>query len=308
MLLHYVTATGVLGMSSVFDVLLPSVQLASVYGLAALAVLVAFRIANFADLTIDGSFTLGGAISAVALVSGVPPHIALLLGVIGGATAGVFTALLHTRIGINRLLAGIITMTILYSLNLRIMGRSNISLLDRAVVFDLLPAGLVGTVGGVFIALLVAGSLWAFLRTDLGHFVRAAGENPKVVSRRGYTEESLLLVSLPLANALAGLSGSLVAQQQGFADIGMGTGVVIVCLASLMLGEAIVPPTNIPRLLIASLVGIFLYQVLVTVGLRLGLNPWDLKLSTGVLLIGSLIAKRYLLAGRANANIGSDPL
>jgi len=293
---------------SVFDVLSPSLELASVYGLAALAVLVAFRVANFADLTIDGSFTLGGAIGAVALVSGMPPGVALLLGISGAAIAGAFTALLHTRIGVNRLLAGIITMTILYSLNLRVMGRSNTSLLDRGVIFDLLPAGPTRVAGGVVLALLVASFLWVFLRTDLGHFVRAAGENPKVVVRRGHTEESLLLVSLPLANALAGLAGGLVAQQQGFADVGMGTGIVIVCLAALLLGEAVLPPSNVPRLLGAALIGIFLYQILVTIGLRLGLNPWDLKLSTGALLIVTLVAKRYFLTRRGIANIGCDPL
>lgn len=293
---------------SLFNILLPSIELASVYGLVAIAVLVAFRIANFADLTIDGSFALGGAISAVALVNGMSPGLALLLGAVGGAGAGAFTAILHTRIGVNRLLAGIITMTILYSINLRVMGRSNTSLLDKVVIFDLLPAGTIRVAGGVVMILLVAGLLWAFLRTELGHFVRAAGENPKVVVRRGFTEESLLLVSLPLANAIAAFAGGLVVQQQGFADVGMGTGIVIVCLAALMLGEAVLPPSSIPRLLGAGLIGMLLYQILVTIALRLGLNPWDLKLSTGALLILALVAKRYLLTQRGIANIGSDPL
>lgn len=293
---------------SVLDILMPSVEIASVYGLVVLAVLIAFRIANFADLTVDGSFTLGGAIGAVALVSGLPPGIALVLGFLGGGVAGVCTALLHTRIGVNRLLAGIITVTLLYSLNLRLMGRSNTSLGNISVVFDLLPAGPMRVAGGVVLALLVAFLLFLLLRTDLGHFIRAAGENPRVVVRRGYTEESLLLVSLPLANALAGLAGGLAAQQQGFADIGMGSGLVITCLAALLLGEAVLPPTNVPRLLGAGLIGMLLYQVLVTFCLRMGLNPWDLKLATGALLIVTLVAKRYFLVRRASGNIGADPL
>jgi putative ABC transport system permease protein len=292
----------------VLDILIPSVEIASVYGLAVLAVLIAFRVANFADLTIDGSFTLGGAVGAIALVNGVSPAFALVLGSLGGAVAGICTALLHTRIGVNRLLAGIITMTLLYSLNLRVMGRSNTSLGDIRSVFDVLSVGSMRVAGGVVFALLVAFLLFMLLRTDLGHFVRAAGENPKVVVRRGYTEESLLLVSLPLANALAGLAGGLAAQQQGFADVGMGAGIVITCLAALLVGEAVLPPSNVQRLLGAGLVGILLYQALVTVCLRMGLNPWDLKLATGVLLIGALAAKRYFLMRRGAANIGSDPL
>ena len=294
--------------NSLLNVVMPSAELASVYGLAVLAVLIAFRVANFADLTIDGSFTLGGAIGAVALIHGVPPGLALVLGFLGGAFAGICTALLHTRIGVNRLLAGIITMTLLYSLNLRVMGRSNMSLGDTNVVFDLLPAGPARVAGGVVFALLVAVMLFMLLRTDLGHFMRAAGENPRVVVRRGHTEESLLLVSLPLANALAGLAGGLAAQQQGFSDVGMGAGLVIMCLAALLLGEAVLPPTSVARLLGAALIGMLLYQMLITVCLRCGLNPWDLKLATGLLLIGTLVAKRYLLVRRASANIGSDPL
>jgi putative tryptophan/tyrosine transport system permease protein len=292
----------------VLDILLPSIEIASVYGLAVLAVLIAFRVANFADLTIDGSFTLGGAVSALALVNGMPSGLALVLGFLAGSVAGVCTALLHTRIGVNRLLAGIITMTLLYTLNLRLMGRSNMSLGETSVVFDLLPAGPTRVTVGLVLALIVALLLFLLLRTDLGHFIRAAGENPKVVVRRGYTEESLLLVSIPIANALAGLAGGLAAQQQGFADVGMGAGIVIMCLAALLLGEAVLPPNNVQRLLIAGLLGMLLYQVLVTVCLRLGLNPWDLKLYTGVLLISALVTKRYFLMRRGSANIGSDPL
>ena len=295
-------------MKPVFDILLPSAELASVYGLAALAVLIAFRLANFADLTIDGSFALGGAIGAVAMVNGLSPGFALGLGFLGGAIAGVCTVLLHTRIGVNRLLAGIIMMTILYSLTLRLMGRSNMSLGSVSAVYDLLPAGPARVAGGVGLTLAVTLLLYMLLRTDLGHFIRAAGETPRVVVRRGYTEESLLLVSLPLANALAGLAGGLASQQQGFADVGMGSGLVITCLAALLLGEAVLPPTSVRRLLGAGLIGMLVYQVLMTVCLRLGLNPWDLKLATGGLLIGTLVAKRYLLVRRASANIGSDPL
>jgi len=293
---------------ALFDVVLPSAELASVYGLAVLAVVVAFRISNFADLTIDGSFTLGGVVGGLALVHGLSIPQTLVLAPLAGAVAGACTALLHTRIGVNRLLAGIITMTVLYSVNLRLMGRPNLSLLDQSGAFDLVRPGPARVAAGVAFAVAVGAALWAFLRTDLGHFMRAAGENARVVTRRGYPEELFLLVSLPLANALAALGGGLAAQQQGFADVGMGTGLVIACLSALLLGEAIVPPRSIPRLIAAALVGMFTYQVLVGIGLRLGLNPWDLKLATGLLLVVTLVLKRYLRTRRAAANIGCDPL
>ncbi|MDF7824379.1 hypothetical protein P4B35_10180 [Pontiellaceae bacterium B12227] len=293
---------------SILDILVPSIEMTAVYGFAALAILVAFRIANFPDLTIDGSCALGGAICSMALMHGYPPVLSVALCMLGGVGAGAFTVLLHTRLGISRLLSGIITTTLLYTLNLRIMGRSNTPLGDLPGFFEFFAAeGLNIALGFVF--LVVASLLLLlFLRSNLGYFLRAAGENPKVVVRRGLSEESLMLVSLPLANALSALSGGLIAQQQGFADIGMGTGLVIMSLAALLLGEAILPPSSLQRLVLAGLLGMFLYQILTTICLRMGLNPWDLKLASGILLIAVLAAKRHLLAHRASANIGADPL
>jgi len=292
----------------VSSVLTTSAQLAAIYGLVVLAVVLSFRIANFADLTMDGSFTLGGAAGAIALLHGTPPALALAIGAVAGSTAGICTALLHTRIGVNRLLAGIIMMTILYSVNLRVMGRPNVSLLDQASVFNLLPAGNLQVVGAVALALLIASVFWAFLSTDLGHFMRAAGENPRVVIRRGFAEETFLLIALFLSNGLAALAGGLAAQNQGFADIGMGTGLVIASLTGLLLGEALLPPRSILRMTAAALIGALVYQIMVAVGLRMGINPWDLKLATGLLLIGALILKRRFRSGRSAENIGSDPL
>jgi len=295
-------------MTAVWDILSTSAQLACVYGLVVLAVVLAFRIANFADLTMDGAFTLGGAVGAVALLHDKPPVVALLLGALAGGVAGLCTALLHTRIGVNRLLAGIITMTLLYSVNLRVMGRSNVSLLDAPSVFAFLPAGVLQLVGVAVVALAIANLLWMFLRTELGHFMRAAGENPRVVVRLGFTEEKFLLLALFLCNALAAFAGGLAAQQNGFADIGMGTGLVIAALTALLLGEAILPPRNVPRLIAAALLGAFGYQLMVALGLRAGINPWDLKLATGLLLIAALCLKRYLPLQRSAENIGCDPL
>jgi len=292
----------------VWSVLSTSVELAAIYGLVVLAVVLSFRIANFADLTMDGSFTLGGTVGAVALLHGASPVLALVMGACAGAMAGICTALLHTRIGVNRLLAGIIMMTILYSVNLRVMGRSNVSLLDQPSVFNLLPTGSWQIVGASLFAVAIAGILSVFLRTELGHFMRAAGENPRVVIRRGFTEEVFLLIALPLSNGLSAMAGGVAAQHQGFADVGMGTGLVIASLTALLLGEAVLPPRTVPRMVIAALIGALGYQVMVGIGLRMGINPWDLKLATGLLLVVALTLKRYLPSQRSAENIGCDPL
>lgn len=295
-------------MDAVFSVITTSAQMAAIYGMVVLAVVLAFRIANFADLTMDGSFTLGGAIGAVSLINGAPPFFALIVGSLAGAMAGILTALLHTRVKVNRLLSGIITMTILYSVNLRIMGRSNISLLDKSSLFTFLGTENAQLFGSIVVVLGVAGVIWLFLRTDLGHFLRATGENPRVVIRRGFPEERFIIIAMFAANGVAALAGGLAAQHQGFSDIGMGTGVVIASLTSLLLGETLLPPRSILRLVCAALIGAFVYQLIVAVGLRLGINPWDMKLATGFLLIGALMLKHRSQSRRSAENIGSDPL
>lgn len=295
-------------MDSFLSILFISAQLASIYGMVVLAVVLAFRIANFADLTMDGSFTLGAAVGAESLVRGVHPVLALFYGTLAGALAGVVTALLHSRVKVNRLLSGIITMTILYSVNLRIMGRSNVSFLNESSLFSAFGSENFQLFASIVFVLLISGFIWFFLRTDLGYFLRAAGENPRVVIRRGFSEEIFIIISLFVANGVAALAGGLAAQHQGFADIGMGTGVVIASLTSLLLGETLLPPRSILRLLLAALAGAFVYQMIIAVGLRLGINPWDMKLATGFLLVGALVLKHRFHSRRSAENIGSDPL
>ena len=295
-------------MNAVSSVLATGCELAAVYGLVVLAVVLAFRICNFADLTLDGSFTLGAAITATTIMSGGSPLTAFAAALICGALAGTATVLLHTRLGVNRLLAGIITMTMLYSINLRIMGRPNIPLLQETTAFSWLANPNLATISYVTITLVIACLLWAFLKTDLGFFLRAAGENPRVIVRKGYTEEMFLLVGIPAANALTAFAGSVAAQNQGFADAGMGAGLVVASLTALLLGEGVILPTSVGRMLAAALAGAFCYQVAVGIGLRMGINPWDLKLATGLLLVLALFAKQRSASRRQSMAIGSDPL
>lgn len=295
-------------MNAVSSVLATGAELAAVYGLVVLSVVLAFRISNFADLTLDGSFTLGAAVTAVTIMGGGSPLKAFAVALVCGTLAGTATVLLHTRLGVNRLLAGIITMTMLYSINLRVMGRPNIPLLQDAAVFSWLVSPSLALASYVVATLAITCLLWALLETDLGFFLRAAGENPRVVVRKGYTEEMFLLVGLPAANALTAFAGSVAAQNQGFADAGMGTGLVVASLTSLLLGEAVLLPTSVGRMLAAALIGAFCYQVAVGIGLRMGINPWDLKLATGLLLVLALVAKHRSASKRRSMAIGSDPL
>lgn len=295
-----------------FDVFIPlvinSLEMAAIYGIVVFGLVISFRIVGFADLTMESGFTTGAAICAVSLGAEIPPIICLFLGALGGALAGCGTALLHVQGGVNKLLSGIIMMSILYSINLRIMGRSNYSLLNVSDIFD----GLVNRSHKItiliFISLLFFLLLLWFFNTRFGSFLRATGENPSVVTKHAKSTGFYIIAGLMLSNSLIAFAGALAAQNQGFADVGMGTGIIISTLAALIIGETLVPPRSIMRLLSAAMIGSFLYQLILSIGLRIGINPWDLKIATGGLLAVAVIVKRCIPSDKSNLNIGSDVL
>lgn len=268
-----------------------------------LGVLISFRFFRFPDLTAEGSYPLGGAVAAALLTDGAHPVLCTLAAAIAGAVAGVVTALLHTKLRINNIVAGIIVMTALYSINLRIMGRPNISLLSVDTVFELfagvlrslhLPAGdnaaTIELAGGVAVAL-AAGLAW-FMHTDLGLAVRATGENETMIRSLGVDTAGTKIVGLALSNAAIALSGALVAESNGFADIGMGIGILVTGAAAVMLGEAFFGDGSIERWVAATLLGMLAYHLLVAGALRVGFGPTDLKLVTACLLLASLSVPR----------------
>jgi putative ABC transport system permease protein len=282
--------------------------LGGLYGIAVLGLVISFRLIGFADLTVEGSFTTGAAISAIAIANGMPPALALILSFLAGSIAGLFTAFLHVKIGINKLLSGIITMTILYSINLRIMGRPNYSILDKKTIFDYLLTGKSKLILVLAISTAIYLVLWWLLRTEFGFFLRATGENSRVVIKTGVNPKVFIFSGLAISNGLIAFAGGLVTQNQGFADIGMGIGIIVVTLASLLIGEAVVPPRNIPFLFLSALIGSSLYQLIIAVGLRLGVGPWDLKLATGILLVFAVILRKRVWQKEASQNIGCDIL
>jgi len=263
------------------------------YGIVALGIVVSFRILSFPDLTVDGSFALGGAVVARLIMEGVAPIYGILIAVGAGFAAGCCTGLLNTRLKINSLLAGILMMTILYSVNLRIMGRSNIQLLTVETFITPLEnldlnrfIPIIGFFGIVAFGAKFVTDL--FFKTEIGLAMRATGDNEQMIRTLGVSTDNVTILGLGISNAFIALSGALVAQDQGFADIGMGIGMIVAGLASIIIGETLIGKSSVGRMTLAALAGSVIYKWIIAVGLRLGLAPTDLKLATGVMVILAL--------------------
>lgn len=255
-----------------------------IYGFLAWGVMISLRGLRFADITVDGSLTTGAAVAASLALSGVHPALSTLAALFAGAIAGTVTGILHTRFGIDDLLSGILTMTALYSVNLHIMGRSNL-----ALTTDLTLVGGMGGVGTTDLSWLTLaiglgiagciGLLW-FLRTDFGMALRATGDNAAMVTAQGIDPLRMKVFGLAFANGLVGVAGALVAQYQGFADISMGIGSLVGAIASLIIGETLLGQLSARWLVIGAVVGSILYRSLIALALQSGLNPIDLKIAT----------------------------
>jgi putative tryptophan/tyrosine transport system permease protein len=291
--------------------LIGSMTIGLILSLLALGVYISFRIFEFPDITADGSITLGAAVSAILLVQGVHPLLATLAGACAGGIAGMLTGILHTRFHIHGLLSGILVMTALYSINLRIMGRSNVPLLTVECVGTLIEKCGVTLLGGasevnvlgwmvtirdlsmlvfaILIIALVAFLLFVFFLTNLGTAMRATGDNPQMIRALGVNTGNMIVIGLGLSNALIALSGALLAQYQGFADVQMGIGMVVWGLASVIIGEALVRTRMLGLTIMGAVMGSVLFRLLVAIALRFGLNPNDLKLITAIFVFCALV-------------------
>lgn len=263
------------------------------YGLVALGIVITFRILSFPDLTVDGSFPLGAAVAARLIVEGVPPVYGIVLAVAAGFAAGCCTGVLYTKLKINSLLAGILMMTVLYSVNLRIMGKSNIQLLTVNTFLtplENLPVNRFIPIITFFFLVSFGVKILTdlFMHTQLGFAMRATGDNEQMIRALGVNTDNTTILGLGISNAFVALSGVLVAQDQGFADVGMGIGMIVAGLASIIIGEALVGKHTVQRMTLAALIGSFLYKEIISIGLRLGLAPTDLKLATGIMVILAL--------------------
>lgn len=315
------------------NLLLSALIIGLIFALLALGVYISFRIFHFPDITADGSFTFGAAVTVSLLARQWPPLAATFGGFLAGMLAGFVTGTLHTKFKINGLLSGILVMTALYSINLHVMGRSNVPLQDQATLatqaLDLVQklAGdvsefhFLGWIIGVEDVAVLAGSamlvavfgfsLFVFLQTDLGTAMRAAGDNPQMIRALGVSDQSLLILGLALSNGLIAVSGSLLAQYQGFADVQMGIGMVVWGLASVIIGESLVGAARFGLLIAGTVLGSLLFRVMIAIALRWGLNPNDLKLITAAFVFAALVApnllKKLNLSTSQPGKLSADP-
>lgn len=265
------------------------------WGLMTLGVYITFKILNFADMTVDGSFALGGAVSAILIVKGMNPWLSLIPAILTGMVAGGITGILHTKIKIPEILAGILTMIALYSINIRIMGQANTSLLGESTVISILN-GMIGAstntlalVIGVIVSIIVIAILYWFFGTEVGSALRATGNNEYMVRALGANTDVMKIIGLMLGNGLVALSGAFVAQSQGYADVGMGQGTIVIGLASIIIGEVVFGNRfNFAYKLAAVVGGSIIYRIIIAVVLQLGMKSTDLKLLTAIIVAFAL--------------------
>lgn len=274
-----------------------ALEIGLIFGLVALGVLISFRILRFPDLTVDGSFPLGGATAATLISMGWDPFSATIAATFAGALAGMVTGFLNIKLKIMDLLASILMMIALYSINLRIMGRPNVPLITEPTVFNVLqPDGLADYVARplILIAVVIAAKLvldWYF-STQTGLAMRATGSNPRMARSHGVATGSMVLVGMAISNALCALGGALFAQSQGGADISMGIGTIVIGLAAVIVGESILPSRRMMIITLSVIVGAVLYRFFIALALNadfLGLKAQDLNLVTAVLVTVALV-------------------
>ncbi|MCF6097331.1 ABC transporter permease [Thermovorax subterraneus] len=287
------------------NMLLKSVEQGLVFGIMALGVYITLKILNFADLTVDGSFPLGAAVAASLIISGHSPFTATAAAILAGALAGLITGILNTGAKISELLSGILTMTSLYSINLRIMGRPNIPLLNEPTIFTGLqefvkvqfpgfPLEYIYLVTFLLFVGTIELMLVLFLKTQLGLSLRATGDNPQMIRSQGVNTNVTKIIGLCISNALISLSGAIVAQYQGFADVGMGIGTIIAGLASVIIGDALLGERSILTSTLGVILGSILYRFSISLVLSFRLaQASDLKLLTAIVVVIALTIPRF---------------
>ena len=259
-----------------------TIEQSLIFAIMVLGVYISFRILNFPDMTVDGAFPLGAAISAKLLTLGVNPYLTLLVALVAGAVAGAVTGLIHVKLKVKDLLAGILVMTALYSVNLRVMGKSNIPLFEEDNIFNTEYSMMITIVVLILISKFLLDYL---LKTKFGFALKALGDNENLIVSLGLNEEKYKIYGLMIANAFVAFSGAVLAQYQGFADVGMGTGIIVIGLASIIIGDTLFGKRRRLAGTTIVIIGSILYRGVIAVTLSMGMDASDLKLITSVIVI-----------------------
>ncbi|MBE6010983.1 MAG: ABC transporter permease [Lachnospiraceae bacterium] len=280
---------------AIFVAILSAIPQGVLWGIMTIGVYLTYKVLDYADLTVDGSFALGGAVSAILIVKGMDPLLSLLFSAVAGMMAGVVTGFLHTKLKIPAILSGILSMIALYSVNVRIMGKANIPLLGEDTIFTIMASfmplskNMITFIIGCIFAVIIIIIMYWFFGTEIGSAIRATGNNENMVRALGGNTDAMKIIGLFLSNGLVALSGGLVAQSQGYADVGMGTGTIVIGLASVIIGEVIFGINRSFGFKLVSVVfGSVIYRVIIAFVLQIGLTTTDLKLLTAVVVAGAL--------------------
>lgn len=301
-------------MTNLISIFLSSASQGVLWALLAIGVFLTFRILDIADLTAEGSFPLGAGIAAVSITNGFSPIVACLLGFLGGAAAGLVSGLLHTKLKIPALLAGIITMTGLYSVTSRIMGAPNLSLLGQKTVFTWAESLGVSKenavlIAGLLVALIVVTLLVLFLRTETGLAIRATGDNLAMSEANGINTDTMKIIGYMISNGCIALSGSLLAQNNGFADLNSGIGTIVIGLASIIIAEVLFRNQPLLLRLLTIILGAVIYRFILALVFELNVQPSDSKLASALVLVICLsfpqIQQKLKLPKRTKAKGGS---
>ena len=265
------------------DLVVGTITTGLLWSLLAVGVFITFRVLDVADLTVEGTFPMGAAISAILITSGMNPILSILIAGIGGMAAGAVTGWIHTKLKIPALLAGILTMIALYSINLHIMGKANVSLLRMDTIYTIIGSVLhtanmwSAAIVGIIVAVVVCLLLFWFFGTEIG-------VNPQMIRAQGVNTDNMIVLGLLISNGFVGMSGALIGQFQGFADVGMGIGTIVIGLASVIIGEVVFGTKSFVRSLIAVVLGSIVYRIVIAAVLYMGMPPNDLKLFTAILV------------------------
>jgi putative ABC transport system permease protein len=292
-------------MIEILNAVLSSLPLGLMWAITTVGVYITFRVLDVADLTVDGTLGLGAAVSAVLIMRGFDPFLSVLIAFFFCLFAGLCSALLHTKLKIPALLAGILTMTALYSIVLRVMGRANVSINNKETIFttfrgffkipsrieifnDIFLSNVDVLIVGTLFVIIIAIILYYFFGTELGSAIRATGNNPQMIRAQGVNTDTTKIIGLMLSNGLVAISGSLLTQSQKFAEVTMGTGTIVIGLASVIIGEVLFGVRSFKNCLISIILGSLVYRMVISIVLELGMNPNDLKLLTASIIAVAL--------------------